>query len=612
MKSNVSDCLDLVERIYIDATSLCSADVSDLRDLKTIRSRVKDEGLSFLTITLPTFCSDLEQALARGFIDSKHFLRFRKCRAIPHFMRGMLSLIFDSETGRIYDENSRNASVIPSVVRCIRQICLTFKKVELNCTPSREKAALENFINVEHTFDVFEVPSEERRYFDDVNRVLWSDMLRGLHVSKLTPRHGPGATADRISGNRKYVWRSWYERLEPYFPIVGFGYLVSEDSERMLKDVTFVPIGHELPVRVTLVPKTLKGPRIIAIEPCCMQYTQQGIRDALYERIESYRFTSGSVNFSDQSVNQSLAMSASIDGQLATIDLSDASDRVPRDLALGMFDSNPDLRDAIEACRSTHALLPDGQIIGPLKKFASMGSALCFPIEAMYFYTICVMALLREMDLPVSTRSLLKVKPMVHVYGDDIVVPVAYADAVLDHLRKYNCKVNTFKSFVTGRFRESCGVDAYGGEEVTPTYIRRMRPWNRRQASQIISWVSTANDFYLKGYWRTAQHMFSCVERILGPLPYVSSNSEALGRVSYLGYRTVERWSEKLHRFEVKAWVPRPVRRTDVLDDHGALMKSLLKLEGLNDPWASRDERHLEHSELSGEVAIQRRWVPAT
>jgi len=60
LKSDASDYLELAERIYRDAAAKCSADVSDLRDLKTIRSRIKDEGFSFLTITLPTFARDLK------------------------------------------------------------------------------------------------------------------------------------------------------------------------------------------------------------------------------------------------------------------------------------------------------------------------------------------------------------------------------------------------------------------------------------------------------------------------------------------------------------------------------------------------------------------------
>lgn len=613
MKSNVSDCLELMRVVYIDSTSLCTADVSDLRDLKTIQSRVKDEGLSFLTITLPAFCSDIEKCLQQGFVDSSCFLQFRKRQgAIPHFMWGMLSRIFNVETGRIYEQDSRNAIDVPHILNCIRQICLCFKKVELGCSPEREAAAIENFVQTEHSFGMFSLPREDSETFRLLSSMLWGRMLWHLRPSMFTPKHGPGATADRISGNRKFVWRSWHERLEPYFPIASNGYVITEDIERVLEDVTFVPAEEEMPVRVTLVPKTLKGPRVIAIEPCCMQYAQQGIRDVLYDIIESDAYTSGRVNFREQSINQALAMNSSSDGLLATIDLSDASDRVPRDLALSMFDDNPELRDFIDSCRSTSAQLPSGVIVHDLKKFASMGSALCFPIEAMYFYTICIVALFRATGLPVTSSNLMFLSYMVHIYGDDIIVPSMYAGAILDHLQKYNCKVNTSKTFVSGRFRESCGVDAYDGYEVTPTYFRSLRPKDRRQASRIVSYVSTANLFYKKGMWRTSQLMFKWVEKIIGNLPYVSETSSALGRVSYLGYQTVGRWSDRYQRFEVKAWVPRPVYRTDELDGHGALMKSLLKLHGLKDPWASRDARHLMHSALHGEVAINRRWVPLT
>jgi hypothetical protein len=85
MEENVSNLLELATSIYIDTCARCVASVSDLRDLDTLRSRVKDEGLSFLTITLPDFCADFESALSSGQIASTHFRRFRKCGRIPSF-----------------------------------------------------------------------------------------------------------------------------------------------------------------------------------------------------------------------------------------------------------------------------------------------------------------------------------------------------------------------------------------------------------------------------------------------------------------------------------------------------------------------------------------------
>jgi hypothetical protein len=618
VKSDVSDFLELVQAIYLDACARCSADVSDLRDLKTIKSRVEGQGISFLTITLPNFCKDFERSLANGYVDPTFFQFFRKNGAIPAFLQGLLGQIFDHETGRILDETYDT----PTYVDSVRQICLSFKKVEIPCTPEREYKAIVNFTEVEQANKNFELSEGDRQEFLDVSFVLWNRMLRDIRVDMLVPRHGPGATAERVSGNQKYVWRYWHERLEPYFPFLDNAYSLGVIDYKEFEKVTFVAEQDELPVRVTLVPKTLKAPRIIAIEPACMQYTQQAIQALLYEKIESFALTKGHVNFVDQSVNQEHAVIGSKTGQLVTIDLSDASDRVLHDLALHMFDSNPDLRDAINACRSTRARLPDGRIIDPLYKFASMGSALCFPVEAMNFYTICVAALLKKHNLPVTYGNIFYVTRGLYVYGDDLIVPTYAADTVLDYLNKFNCKVNTSKTFLTGRFRESCGVDAYAGIQVTPVYLRQKRPRNRRTVTEVVSWIATANLFYKKGYWKTASYMFNVCEAILGSLPYVSPESSVLGRVSFLGYQTAHRWSDRYQTLEVRGWSVREGRVRDPIDGHPALQKCLLSLErrsrGYADAsdWGRRhsistivsDKSHLKRSVRRGSVALKRRW----
>lgn len=634
MKSNVSDQLDLVYCIYKDACTLCIADVSDFRDLSYIRSRLENEGMSFLTITLPNFASDFERALANGQIDSTMFQGFRKIGSIPAFLQGMTSHVFEKETGRIYNEIPPQQ--LSPFVDAIRQICLSYKKVVLPCTPEREYMALQRFIENEHDFNEFSLREEDQSHFRTVSSVLWDTMVSRFRLADCTPRHGPGATSEGVSGNQKFSWSEWNDRLEPYFPLVGTGYPlgISTASEEFEK-VTIIPQEEERPVRVVLVPKTLKSPRVIAIEPCCMQFVQQGIRDLLYKGLESSRYSKGHINFRDQSINQELALTSSSTGRLATIDLSDASDRVPRDLALEMFRCNPDFQDAIDACRSTKALLPDGREIDSLKKFASMGSALCFPIEAMYFYTICVVALLRLQNLPATPRNVYKVSRSVYVYGDDIIVPTTYAIGILDYLQRYNCKVNPNKTFVSGNFRESCGMDAYGGERVTPVYLRHMFPKDTRQHDAIVSWVATSNLFYKKGFWNTALFMRKRIERLLGPLPYVSEDSSVVGHYSYLGYVSVSRWNRDLQSFEIRGLVPEPVYRSDKLDGYGALSKSLRRLEasfdqGLRFPVLSEEEGivspmggvrtvplsqdplHLERSARRGVVALKRRWAPAT
>lgn len=610
MKSNESDYLELARCVYIDACARCAADVSE-RDLDTLRTRVEHEGMSFLTITLPTFAKDFERSLADGGIDPTLFRSFKKSGAIPAFLQGMLGQLFDRDTGRLHERNRLADNVSASVVDSVRQVCTLFKKLALDCAPHRERAAVNSFVQTEHDLRVYllEVSGDLRADFQLVSRYLWDNLVVSLRHDEKPARHGPGATAEGVSGNQKFRWKFWHDRLEPYFPLVSSAYPNSAIGTEEVEKVTMLASGQELPARVTTVPKTLKAPRIIAIEPCCMQYAQQAIRDVLYTALESYSMTAGHINFRDQTVNQALALSSSSDGRLATIDLSEASDRVPHELAMYMFDANPDLRDAIDACRSRSAALPDGEILSPLLKFASMGSALCFPVESMYFYTACVVTLLREQNLPATFANVYRVTRDVYVYGDDILVPAEHAEAVLEGLQKYNCKVNISKTFTRGNFRESCGMDAFRGERVTPVYLRKVRPLNRQQAAELVSWVETANLFYKKGYWVTCSYMRNAVERVLGVLPYVAEDSGALGWHSFLGYRTVERWNRKYQRLEVRAWVPEPVHRTDELDGYAALQKSLSKLESLPDIWAERDPLHLERSARHGAVTLKRRWV---
>jgi hypothetical protein len=612
MKSNVSDYTELARRIYLDACLHCVAKVSK-RDLRTIRSRVQKQGISFLTISLPDFAADFEKSLELGQVDPTFFRYFRKNGAIPAFLQDMLGRIFDKETGRIKD-NAIPPKEASSIVESVRQICLAFKKTKLPCDPRRVRKAIEGFVSIEHELSMFQLPTEDRIIFDDVSFMLWSRYISRIRVDMLVPRHGPGNTAERYTPNGKWRWRVWHDRLEPYFPFVGMGFPLLSSGETnleegMLKEVTFVSEPLEQPSRVVDVPKTLKGPRIIAIEPCCMQYTQQSVKDVIYHILEHNRLTGGHVNFTDQTVNQTLAMSSSSDGRFATIDLKDASDRVPRELALQLFASNPDLRDAIDACRSRRAELPDGRIIH-LSKFASMGNALCFPVEAMYFYTICVIALLEFHNLPVSRATIERVAHDVYIFGDDIIVPSDAATAVFDHLQKYNCKVNDRKTFYRGKFRESCGTDAYDGFDVTPIYLTRCPPKNRQDASELISWVSAANHFWKKGFYQTSTYLFERVEEILGKLPFIHENSQVLGKKQYgkTDPRLLRR-SRRYQALEVKAWVPSSVTIPDELDGIPALFKSLQKLDRLESLTLPRDKKPLERSVLHGAAALKRRWV---
>ena len=578
---------------------------STTRDWLTIQRRVEHEGLSFLMIGLPAFCSDFERSLATGMVEPCTFLGFKRQKgtSLPAFLQGLTSRVFDASSGRLLDE--------PDVVSisCIRQITLMCKKILVPCSSERVKRAYVKYIECEKevTLGFRDIPNSLIETFREVSRLLWGVTLRGPNTLVRSyggiPRHGPGATAERISRNEKYKLRTWHERLQPFFPADLFA-IPNLGYTEILDEIDFLEPEAERPVRVITVPKTLSTPRIIAIEPVCMQYTQQALMEMLVKTLESHRLTAGRINFSDQTINQRLALSSSKDGSLATIDLKDASDRVSVELVKIMLESQPDLLGAVLACRSTHADVP-GHGVLPLTKFASMGSALCFPIEAMVFYTICISVVLKSQGARVSLTSLSKAGELVRVYGDDIIVPAELVQSVCCELEGFNLRVNQRKTFGTGKFRESCGVDAYDGTRVTPIYVRRMLPGSRRDTSEILSAISLANQLYAGGYWKACSYVRKHVERFI-PVPYVLDTSPVKGWISYLsGYET-QRMCPSLHRPLVYGATVRIRHAESILDGPHALMKAFLKRG--NEPF--HDKKHLERHGRPEAVDIKLRWAP--
>jgi hypothetical protein len=601
--------INLLQELLADAGSMCSVETA--RDFNTIKSRAKHEGTSFLTITLPEFASEFERALEHGRLDSTFFAGWRKKGCLPAFLRGFTSLVF-TDQGEVKDEASTDA------IFCVRQITRVFKKVRIDCSEERVRRTLKKFARLEDSFPdiLLGLCSERLQHFQGVCSCVLGDLLgfREFNPLDLVPKHGPGATAERISGNAKYAHGAWNARLEEQFPFTEFLFTSASqiyDERHGIHRVALIEPEDELPVRVIPVPKTLKGPRIIAIEPVCMQYAQQAISSYLMRLIESHRILGKAVRFTDQSVNQQIALESSLSRDRSTLDLSDASDRVPLDMVRVMLESQPKLLAAVECCRSTRAKLPDGTIV-PLKKFASMGSALCFPIESLYFALVLVHGLLWAQRLPPRLVHAHRALQRINVYGDDIVVPADETEAAIEALTSFGCQVNYSKSFRTGFFRESCGVDAYRGVNVTPIYVREVQPRSRQDSSGIVSWVSTSNQFHNAGLWRTA-HLIKCqVESITGKLPVIGETSPGLGWFSFSGIPSHYPMCRYTHRSLVRTYKVRVRFEKDPLDGYPALLKFFLRSEREScvSP-AQIAKEHLRVSARCGTVSRKRHWVPA-
>jgi len=195
----------------------------------------------------------------------------------------------------------------------------------------------------------------------------------------------------------------------------------------------------------------------------------------------------------------------------------------------------------------------------------------------------------------------------VFIYGDDIIVPTDEAPSVSDALHLFGLKVNQRKSFWTGKFRESCGVDAFDGHDVTPTYARHEFPTDRRHAEAVVSWVAFANQMYLKGYWSTAREVRQRIEKCVGKIPFLGDNAAGLSWVTYSNVTEHKRWNQELMRFENRTLVLVPVRRDDPLEGDSALAKCF-RVIGHSMSIASD---HLLRSVARGRLALKSRWVSA-
>ena len=575
------------------------------QDVKYALDRFKDEGLSFFTIALPNFGADFDTSLSRGFVDSDLFQGFTWRGGLPRFLSGFLRRIFDQHTGVLL----RRPSVF--AIRSVRQVCYLLKKVELRCTPEREAAAVQKYLDVEKEL-------RDRVLLDEWTEADYLEFSRmavlvfGRHLSavdqlvyngEVFPKHGPGKVSDKMEGNRKWLLPYWTDRLEEVFPFVDFGLPNHRYWESHLPE--FLPLEDEPPVKVTLVPKTLKTPRVIAQEPTHMQYMQQGLLEALVSELESIDPDLSFVGFTNQEINQNLAREGSINGSFATIDLSDASDRVLNSLVeQGLCHRYPWLRAALAATRSQRAILPDGRIV-QLVKFASMGSATCFPVEALVFATIAFMGIQRSLKRVLSPKDIMSFRGSVRIYGDDIVVPTEHASAVVQELSRFGLVVNTKKTFLEGNFRESCGADYFRGEWITPLRVTTVAPEQWTDVEETEAWFALANNLHDAGYWKTADYVASQLKLVYGELPIVPRSSKAIGLHSFTGVDTsVTKWDTDLHVPLIKAFVVESKAPKSSISGSHALLKCF------RFDWSDPvDEGHLQRSGRPKTRYVRRRWV---
>jgi hypothetical protein len=614
----VDNLLSLGKVLAHDMGQRCAVDT--LLDCETVMERTECEGMPFLTVSLPDLGKATEKWLDQGYVDPDDAPGFRFRRRTPIFMGKFYNLVFCPESGALLPEPSSDAIV------ALRQLCGLFGKMFLPASVEKEHAAMAQYISTDvevgrwedrkalptgralkrpvSEWDLERV-SEETLAFSRLSMLLFhrvfDDVNRRVAEGELTPKHGPGSTADGLLGNEKFG-ADWTWRLDKFFP--SDHYLLPNSRHfRVLDEIDYRDPEDELPVKVISVPKTQKTPRIIAMEPVCMQYAQQAVSSAIVEGLNEDKVLKRFLRLDRQEVNQLLAREGSITGALATLDLSEASDRVSNELVRFLTGRWEHLDGAIQACRSSHALVrlsEEEEFTLHLRKFASMGSALTFPLETLVFLTVVFVGIEASVGRRLSQRDIVAFAGKVAVYGDDIIVPTDHVGSVIHALEAFGFKVNSQKSFWSGSFRESCGKDYYDGTDVSYVKFRKQWPDDRQNVEEVIALVSFFNQCKDNHYDGTVNWLRKRLTDLLGGFfPRVTRDSAILGEWDD-NYQDVDRLCSKTHVPLSKGWVVKDHIPLNPLDGERALLKFFLK-QGE----APYDKDHLSRSGRSRAVSIK-------
>lgn len=593
MKSPIA----LLRSLLTDVRRL-EPDVKGLeRDVITIEKRFKHEGYSFLTVALPTLCDSLDRGFADGKFACPLGFKTTKGGTIPRLFSGMFCKVFVAETGLLIESDSN-----VGIIKCLRQILRLFKKLvreQEQADLLDLKARLEFRENDDECLDEFRLTEKQTYILSTVCRLILPN-IEAFDEMELPCKHGPGAVFESITANQK-----WQSLLTHSSVLDELGYDCAAYAHHGLSDSSN---GSEYGssgdmAKLISVPKSSTSRRTITVEPLVRQFVQQGLNIVLRDNITRCTVLRNCLALTDQSKNQRLALAGSLTGEWATIDLKSASDLLSVKIVSSVFRFRPRFLSWLIRSRSPN--VKDGSFRYNMRKFAGMGNAVTFPVQSAVFAVLAVSALLEGLGKSPSFGNIRRVSRLVRVYGDDIIVPSAQVHQVADWIQAVGLKVNGRKTFSTGNFRESCGVDAYRGYDVTPLYVRH-HPDNpsRKEPDVIAHFVSLSNQAWLIGLYSMSTHLRGLVEGCLRrQLPLVRKDCGALGWHTHQNAQEFHRWNPRVQRLETKSLVQIPLKRSDPLDGYGALLKFF------HTPLLGRGRDHLEKSPIRFSSRIVQRWV---
>jgi hypothetical protein len=210
--------------------------------------------------------------------------------------------------------------------------------------------------------------------------------------------------------------------------------------------------------KVVTVPKDATANRVIAIEPGFNTWFQSAIGKMMRKRLLGV-----GIDLRFQSQNQLLAYLGSKTLDLATVDMSSASDSISKGVVEALIP--PRWLTFLDATRSRYGQL-GGSVI-EWEKFSSMGNGFTFPLQTIIFYAAAKAVVEYLHESPLSARE-----NIVSAYGDDIIVPVRCLELFSTMCEFYGFKLNMKKTHYSSTFRESCGSHYMMGSDVKPIYLK--------------------------------------------------------------------------------------------------------------------------------------------
>jgi hypothetical protein len=516
-----------------------------LNDLQTISDRISSEGASFTQVTLPYLGRALDQGLVSGTFNCPTSFRLAGITRLPRFLYPCFSEIFEDD-GRL----KVNASL--TTIRNLRLFLLFDSKRECAMPQKINESFISEFSAGQLTLRKVRIQTDHPVI--EIATKLISIVMSRFPLQAFTPGHGPGATAEGFERDEKWDFTSWPAKAEKWFPYLLYG----TANMRLSCQSKPIPLISPMVTKGCLVPKDFRGPRLISIEPTAMQYLQQGVLKRLMHHFENEPLLWRSIRLRDQTFNR-IKASSSIRDNMATVDLSSASDTLSATLVWHLFSGVPALRRLLFSLRSDYVRFPGHDPIR-LVAFAPMGSAICFPIETLVFWSLAV----ASMKLTRGSESFRSCASEVSVFGDDIVIPNDSAlQTLIGTLQSIGCRPNMSKTCYSTPFRESCGGEWYGDNDVTIIRNKHFHYSALKKLSQYPVLLNLQRKFFLRGFSNTAECLIDWAREIypvmtINPslLRHLHGEAVDVPNFAYSDTTSVEdvpvRWNKDYQRFEAR------------------------------------------------------------